>query len=74
MEKIEEHKEKIGIPKEHTLHLISERIKSIKGTDVDLILYEERDKEGNKIATYTIEDGISKYPQHEKVFSFKKEE
>ena len=73
MIKIEEHKQKMGIGSDHILHLISSEIKSINGNDTDKIRYREENQNGEFVAFYIVEDGISKYPPFKKVFHFEKE-
>jgi hypothetical protein len=41
MVKIEEHKQKMNISSNHTLHILTKEMKSIKGKDIDKIKYRE---------------------------------
>ncbi|EAA1969818.1 hypothetical protein ACVQXT_000579 [Escherichia coli] len=69
----DEYKQKIGIPDDHTLELVSSNWKGArKGQDTDEYLYRELDTAGNVVATYEIKDSTSIYPPFGRSISYKK--
>lgn len=61
----DEYKQKIGIPDDHTLELVSSNWKGArKGQDTDEYLYRELDAAGNVVATYEIKDSTVMLPTY----------
>jgi len=58
----DEYKQKIGLPEDHSLIIVSSEWKQRKGQDTDTYECEERDQDGLAVARYTVKDSTSIYP------------
>ncbi|WP_155295354.1 hypothetical protein [Chromobacterium violaceum] len=67
------YREALGVPEDANIERISSENKMRKGQDVDIFFYDEKDAEGNVIATYEIHESTSIYPpQKLSVFYYKR--
>ncbi len=58
----DEYKKKIGLPESHALSISSSKWTQRKGQDTDTYECEERNRQGEVIAKYTVKDSTSIYP------------
>lgn len=68
----QEHKEKIGIPAEHSLVQTDTKWEQRKGQDTDTYWYDEVDEQGNVVAKYVVQDSTSIYPPFVRRISYDK--
>lgn len=68
----QEHKEKIGIPAEHSLVQTDTKWEQRKGQDTDTYWYDEVDEQGNVVAKYVVQDSTSVYPPFGRRISYDK--
>lgn len=64
MSLIEEYKNTFGLPKTHSLELISEKVRRKKGDDNEKFVFAEYNESHEKIATYTVISNQQIYPPH----------
>ena len=71
---MQEHRDKLQIPKEHELIQIHMNSKQKRGIDTDTYWYDELDQQGNMINKYIVYDSTSMHPPFSRTITFDKVE
>jgi len=71
---MQEHEEKLQIPKDHKLIQTDSKWKQKRGVDTDTYWYDELDQQGNIINKYIVYDSTSMHPPFSRTITFDKVE